>query len=215
MYSSQNNPRRRDDDCHPCKDKDNPTQVTITAERFKVCEKLYESAGDLSKQVEKSKKEKELLELRKCLFVNTEDNYRRYRNLDILVGTELLQANDSVKTNVTAFNTWNKDLGTALKNIAKAIKDLKPKFTELKKAACDLESCYNDSCNKAQKKALGGEVEGCKKEPVIDACSEADKIIGELICMPKGLLSDIDSLFKSSYDVVGIQVFSNIETIEP
>ena len=213
---TSNTSRRRNEDCHPCnKDRDNPTQQTITTERFKVCTTLYDLSGELSKQEEKFKKESELYELKKCLFVNTEDNYRRYRNLDITVGTELLQTNDSVKANVTAFNTWNKDLNTALKNIAKAVKEAKTKFAELKKAACDLKSCYNDSCNKAQKKALTGKSEGCKDEKPIDPCQDAEKIFGELICMPEGLSSDIDSIFKSAYDVVGIQVFSNIETIEP
>lgn len=203
------------DGCTSCKDRDNPTQVTISSERLKVCNLLYDSSGELSKQQEKFDKENELYGLKKCLFVNTEDNYRRYRNLDIATGTELLQTNESLKANVTEFNKWNKDLNAGLKNIAKAVKDAKTKFAELKKAACDLESCYNDSCNKAQKKALTGKSEGCKDEQTIDACSDAEEIFGELICMPKGLSSDIDSLFKSSHDVVGIQVFSNIETLEP
>jgi hypothetical protein len=211
---SSNN-SRRNDDCHPCKDRDNPTQQTITSERLKVCSSLYDLSGDLSKQEEKFKKETDLYELKKCLYVNTEDNYRRYRNLDITVGTELLQTNDSIKTNVTSFNTWNKDLNAALKNIAKAVKEAKSKFGELKKAACDLKTCYNDSCNKAQKRALTGKSEGCKPETPIEPCKDAEKIIEELICMPEGLTSDIDSIFKSAFDVVGIQVFSNIETIEP
>jgi hypothetical protein len=33
--------------------------------------------------------------------------------------------------------------------------------------------------------------------------------------MPKGMWSDIDSIFKSSSDVVGIQLFSNVDTLEP
>jgi hypothetical protein len=214
--STKNYPSGQNTDgCTSCKDKDNPTQISITKERLKVCSLLYDSSGELSKQQEKFNKENELYGLKKCLFVNTEDNYRRYRNLDIATGTELLQTNESVKSNVTDLNKWNKDLNTALKNIAKAVKDAKTKFAELKKAACDLDSCYNDSCNTAQKKALTGKADGCKDETPIDACSDAEMIIGELICMPKGLASDIDSLFKSSHDVVGIQVFSNIETLEP
>ena len=209
------NNSRRNDDCHSCKDRDNPTQHAINSERLKVCSSLYDLSGELSKQEEKFNKETDLYELKKCLFVNTEDNYRRYRNLDITVGTELLQTNESIKTNVTAFNTWNKDLGAALKNIAKAVKEAKTKFGELKKAACDLKTCYHDSCNKAQKRALTGKSEGCKDEKPIDPCQDAEKIFEELFCMPEGLNSDIDSIFKSAYDVVGIQVFSNIETIEP
>src|SRR5215207_11770229 len=153
------NNSRRNDDCHSCKDKDNPTQHAINSERLKVCSSLYDLSGELSKQEEKYNKETDLYELKKCLFVNTEDNYRRYRNLDITVGTELLQTNESIKTNVTDFNTRNKELGAALKNIAKAVKEAKAKFGELKKAACDLKTCYHDSCNKAQKRALTGKSE--------------------------------------------------------
>jgi hypothetical protein len=36
-----------------------------------------------------------------------------------------------------------------------------------------------------------------------------------LICLPKGLALDIDSIFASAYDVVGIQVFSNLDSLDP
>ena len=86
------------------------------------------------------------------------------QELDITVVTELVQSNIWVKNNVAAFNKWNKDLNTALNNIAKGIKDSKTKFKELQKAADDLKNCLGDSCNKAQKKALTGKAEDCKDE---------------------------------------------------
>ncbi|MFT3910799.1 MAG: hypothetical protein QM737_15385 [Ferruginibacter sp.] len=204
-----------DSGCKGCNDKDNATQKSIKAERRKVCNALYDSAAELARQVEKFDEENKLYHQKKCLFVNTEDNYRRFRNLDISVGTELIQTNESVKANVVSFTKWNKELNTTLKNIAKGIKDVKTKFNDLQKAANDLDNCLNDSCNKAQRKALTGRLEDCNSDSKIpDACKEAGTIIDELICKPKGLWTDIDSIFKSSSDVVGIQVFSNVETLE-
>ena len=64
-----------------CIDKDNPTQKDITTERKKVCDILYyTSAETTSTQEERFGEENKLYHQKKCLFVNTQDNYRRYRN---------------------------------------------------------------------------------------------------------------------------------------
>lgn len=205
-------------DCGCSKDQDNPTQKTITTERLKVCSLLYESAGNVTKQEKKFEGENLLFGDKKCLMKYTEENYLKYRNLDICAGTELVQTNESIKANVTIYNKWNKDLNSALKNIASGIKNAKGKFKELQEAACKLEVCYNDTCNVAQKRAITGKApEDCTTEgrKLPPACEGSDIIFDELICMPKGMLPDIDSIFKSSADVVGIQVFSNIDTLEP
>ncbi len=80
-----------------------------------------------------------------CLFNHTEENYRLFRNLEITVGTELLQTNESVKANVKSYNDWNAALNKVLKEgIAKAVKDVKAKFAELDAAAFKLDSCRNE-----------------------------------------------------------------------
>jgi len=216
-YPRQNPNPPKEGDCH-CSEKDNPTQQSINTERGKLCLILYDASGQVAQQEKKFKGENDLYEDRKCLFRNTEDNYRRYRNLDITVGTELLQTNDSVKNNVADLSQWNKDLNAALRNINKAVKDVKAKFGDLKAAACQLESCKQDTCNKSQWIALTGEKpENCTDTPNTPPpeCSNAKTIFEELICMPKGLAQDIDGIFQASSDVIGIQVFSNIDTLVP
>jgi hypothetical protein len=206
-----------DNDCG-CKDQDNATQKAITTERLKVCDLLYESAGNVSKQEKKFEGENKLFDDKKCMMKYTEENYRKYRNLDICAGTELVQTNESIKANVANYNKWNKDLNSTLKNLATSVKNAKSKFKELQEAACKLEMCYNDNCNTSQKRAITGIApEDCKDEgrQLPEACKDSGKIFEELICMPKGMWADMDSIFKSSSDVVGIQVFSNIETLEP
>lgn len=212
------NPNQKDDsDCN-CKEIDNPTQLTINRERLKICSTLYETSGKVSMLEKKFKGEKRLYNDKTCLFNHTEENYRLFRNLEITVGTELLQTNDSVKANVKSYNDWNAALNKVLKEgIAKAVKDVKTKFAELDSAAFKLDSCRNEKCNQTQVAALTGEKpEGCKddpKEPPKE-CANASDILDELICMPSGLVTDIDSIFQSSSDVVGIQVFSNIDTLD-
>lgn len=210
--------QRSQSDDKGCKDcgQDLPTQKVINLGRIPVCDGLYEAKAELSKQEKKFDGENTVYNDRKCLFKYTEENYRRYRNLDMAVGTELSKTNEAVKDNVTRYKDWNKKLADTLKNIAKGVKDAKGKFSDLKKAACDLDSCIKDSCNAAQRKALTGKVSGeCKDEDPIDACKDAGTILGDLVCMPKALNSDIDSVFKAAHDVVGIQVFTNIDTLEP
>lgn len=212
------NPNQKDDsDCN-CKETDYPTQLTINRERLKFCSTLYETSGKVSMLEKKFKGEKRLYNDKTCLFNHTEENYRLFRNLEITVGTELLQTNESVKANVKSYNDWNAALNKVLKEgIAKAVKDVKAKFAELDAAAFKLDSCRNEKCNQAQVAALTGEKpEGCKddpKDPPKD-CADAGDILDELICMPSGLVADIDSIFQSSSDVVGIQVFSNIDTLD-
>ena len=215
-YEQKHPPRKEDHGCPDGGIKDLPTQKTISLERTPVCNSLYEAASELSKQEKKFEGENTVFNDRKCLFRYTEENYRRYRNLDITVGTELAKTNESVKDNVTLYKDWNKKLSEKLKSIAKGIKDAKGKFSDLKKAACDLDSCIKDSCNTAQRRALTGKSSGdCEDKDVIDACKDAEKTLSEMVCMPKALASDIDSIFKAAHDVVGIQVFTNIDTLEP
>ena len=83
-----------DPNCRECEDKDNLTQKTITAERQKICTTLYDTAGTVGEMEEKFEGERHIYYERKCMFTWTETNYRLYRNLDITVGTELVQTNE-------------------------------------------------------------------------------------------------------------------------
>jgi hypothetical protein len=207
----------KDQDCHECKDMDNATQLSINKVRLDNCRLLYDSKGEVAKQEKKFDGENEVFKEKKCMFLHTEENYRRYRNLDICAGTELLQTNDSIKANVNKLKDWNKNLNTLLVDLVKKIKDAKSKFSDLYDTADKLNKSYNDKCNAAQKRAITGRItEGCDQEPKppIDACKDAGDNIDMLICMPNGLFKDIDFILQSSADVVGIQVFSNIDTLE-
>ena len=199
-----------------CTDKDNATQVSITANRKLLCDTLNTEDGAVVKWQTKFDCETALYKDKRCIFLNTEKSYRRYRNFEITTGTELLQTNDSVKANVTQLRDWNKLLGTTLTNLFKQVKDLKTKFGDLKDASCKLDSSYKDKCNISQVKALTGKSpENCNDQtPPIDACKNAGTDITTLICRPKGLAQDIDSIFQASSDVIGIQIFSNIDSLD-
>jgi len=152
------------------------------------------------------------------MFLHTEENYRRYRNFEICTGTELLQTNDSLKKNVAVLNKLNTDLNKALTDISKQIKDVKTKFSDLKSASCKLDDSVIDKCNAAQWKALTGKNgDNCKEDPKapINACKNTETEINSLICLPKGLGKDIDYIFQASADVIGMQMFSNIDTLDP
>jgi hypothetical protein len=220
------NIQKRNDDCPPppskgcndCQDKDNATQKSINTERLALCTLLYETEGYVEQQQTKYDGESEVFHDKKCMFLHTEENYQRYRNLEICVGTELLQTNVSIKTNVASLNKLNTDLNKVLTDITKQIKDAKSKFADLKSAACKLDDSIIDKCNAAQWKAITGKtLENCKEDPKppSDACKNAESEIKNIICLPKGLGKDIDYIFQSSADVTGIQLFSNIDTLDP
>ena len=220
--SKKNNIRQISTDCTNCEENDTATQKSINVARKVYCDDLYSTAGDVSKYETNYTGQTTLYERKKCMFVWTEDNYRRYRNTEICVGTELLQSNDIIKENVGNYIKWGNDLSTSLKNIFKSIKDVKSKIGDLRDAANKLEGCKNDICNCTQMTILTGEVpENCNdktkppqdKRP--DECSDASAILDSLICMPKALQFDVDYLFQSSSDIIGIQVFSNLGTLDP
>ena len=220
--SSNHDTEPRDDECNDCEENDSATQKTITRERLKYCDLLYQTAGEVTKNEKSYLGQWNLFENKKCMFVWTEDNYHRYRNTDICVGAELLQSNDIIKTNVANDIKWGTDLSMSLKNALKSIKDAKTKMNDLREAACKLENCISDSCNCTQMIVLTGKVpENCKgdtkppqnKRPA--ECDNVDEILDDLVCMPKALAFDIDTIFKSSSDVIGIQVFSNLGTLDP
>jgi len=192
--------------------KNRPTRKTIIRERAKICDLLYESVGIVGQSKERIDRETEIYHHRKCLYVRTEANYQRYRNFDVFVSTQLNTFNDTVKNNVGVYNKTYKDLNETLKNIAKGIKDLKTKVTDLKDAGAKLYNCFNDDCNKTQRRALTGHAHGC--EDTKPGCPGSDDIIRELIYIPVGLMQDADILFKSAYEVVGIQTFTNPESLD-
>jgi len=215
-----------------CNENNSPTQKTISVERRKYCDRLFGAAGEVSKW-EKCKDGKLRLEdLKRCLFVWTEENYRRYRNTEVKVGSQLLVSNDLVRENVTSYIKWGTELSTTLKNIQKAVTDAKSKMNELREAACKLENCKNDSCNCNQLVLITGKSrEDCQDVPCPPPgknntsptpnrdrpreCDNADEVLCDLICMPKSLGFDIDSISQASSEVIGIQVFSNLGTLDP
>lgn len=218
IQNSKNCPPPADTGCQDCNDKDNATQKSINTERQVICSLLYDTEGNVEQQQTKYDGEYDVFKEKKCMFLHTEENYRRYRNLEICVGTELLQTNDSIKTNVVGLSKLNTDLNKVLTDITKQIKDAKSKFADLKLASCKLDDSITDKCNAAQWKALTGKTsEPCTEDPktLTGACANAESEINDLICFPKGLGKDIDYVFQSSADVTGIQMFSNIDTLGP
>jgi hypothetical protein len=205
-----------------CDELDSVTQVkTINWFRDGYCKDMYVALSEVSKLEVKRSKLAELIKNKKCWFVWTERHYRIYRNLEMIVGTKLIQTNDSIKDGVTNYLTVNKTLAESLKKIAKTVKDVKAKVVELRDMACKLENCMEDTCNCSQMIELTGEVPASCKDPKPTGtkrppeCSNVVDNLKKLICMPKNLVYDIDSIFKSSSDVVGIQTFSNITTLGP
>lgn len=202
--------------CNDCKDKDNATQLSITTVRATLCDLLYDTRGIVANQETKFDGENEIFNEKKCIFINTEKSYRRFRNFEISTGIELIQTNDSIKVNVNQLKDWNKALNKTLLDLFKQIKEVKGKFIDLKDSAGKLYNSYNDKCFAAQKRAITGRnSENCDEPPSpTPACQNAANDIDDLICIPKGLAFDIDHIFQASSDVIGIQLFSNIDSLD-
>lgn len=238
---SNNEQREKDCGCHPheCVETTYKTQLTVNTERKKYCESVYELAGEVHKWEKSYDGEKSLFNRKKCMLIWTQDNHQRYRNTEITYGTELVQTTEMIKASVKNYNDWSIKLSSLLKDIFKGVKDAKSKLGDLRQAACALEQKKTDACYKTEWTALlnkSPEPCPCEKEnnnssqhqqqqyqsqstdtgkKYPDKCKHIDDTICDMMCMTSALDKDINYIFKSSSEIVGIQIFSNIATLDP
>lgn len=203
-----------------------PTKKTIRAKKDEYCDKLVTLVGTLNAAEENVYGLTTTYEMKKCVFVKTEKNYRITRNLELLTGVELVQASAEISKNVKASITKNDDLVKALKAVCAAAKTAKGKFGELLDAADKLKKCRADSCSTSQLIVLGCKPAGECNEPnekkqegengsnVPKACENACCILDHLVTVPESLSRDIDIINNASAEIMGIQTFTSIKTLE-
>ncbi len=219
-YDDKKYPRQRpyDDDVQDnCKDGTRPTDKTVQRERHKVCSEMKDRAAEVLQWEQTRHGAHQLYNDKKGTFVKTELNYQFYRNMELMVGVELIQVNEGIKENVTAYKKWNDDLAATLKELVKTVKEAKDKVRDLKEAACKLNTCINDSCQATQRKILTGEsYDNCKEndKEVEDKCN-AKEVLEHLENIPIIFLHDMNIIFNSATRVTGIQAFSNVAILDP
>lgn len=223
-YSNQrNDPRHRQpNDIPDCEERDNATQKKINAVKKVYCTNLTTSRDNVKKlEIDYDGKET-LYKKKERKFLRTQDNLQRYVNTEISMGSQLMQANKRMTTNVASYKTWDDNLATALKSIFTTIKDVKTKTADLRDAAVKLENSLHDSCSTAQWCIITGKnPDNCKDDQDTPAnppegCKDAEEIIKLLVGMPKSaLIFDIDSIFKASSDIIGVQKFGNLGSLVP
>jgi hypothetical protein len=206
-------------DDYTCKENDTATQKLINTERKVYCSELDTAAGAVYQWEENYLGWKDLKKKKRCLFVWTEKNYQAFRNLQITKGISLNQFNEGIKASTTTFLKANKTVSDGLKDIVKKLKEVQTKIGELRTAACDLKHCAHEGCNCTQWGILTGDwTDTCKgTRPEVKRPPECDHIkekFEKLFCIPKALYKDAEHSLKASADVVGIQVFSNISSLE-
>ncbi len=215
---SSNKPPKDDCGCK-CKENDTVTQSFINQERTAYCAELDQTASDVYQAESNYSGLKKLKHKKKCLFIWTEKNYRVIRNLEISTGTSLLQFNESIKDTTAGLIKGNKTLSDSLKDVLKKLKDAKAKMYELNTAATDLKQCVGKDCNCSQWAIITGDWSKCKEKskdqpPRPAKCENIKEKFEDLFCIPISITKDIESIYKAAADVVGIQVFSNIASLD-
>lgn len=198
---------------------------TIRTKKDSYCDSLITLVGTLTASEENVKGLTTTYEFKKCSFVKTEKNYRITRNLELQTGVELIQSSAEIKADVAGLADINTRLVAALKAICTAAKDAKSKFGDLRDAASKLDACRKDSCNSSQMIRLGCKPSGdCNDNdkrmetnsdmPVPQACENACCILDHLVSIPSIFCQDIDIIYSSSAEIMGIQTFSSIASIQ-
>jgi hypothetical protein len=212
--SNDKNEHRRQADIPDCVERDNETQQKINAIKKKYCQGLNDSQNAVEQLKIGYQASEKIYKSKERRYLSTRENYQRYVNTEISMGSQLVQANEQMKTSVASYKTWDDTLAGNLKEIFNAVKDVKAKMSNLRDAAIKLENSTHDSCNASQWAIITGKMpDNCKDEtkPPIETedCKDIDDVLNLLFCMPKALLLDTDSIFKSSSDVIGLQKFIN------
>lgn len=206
-----------------CNDADAQTATQKNLHQIKedYCKRLKAKLGELSESEVSSNGTLMMYEKKKCAFVNTEKNYLLIRNLELKVGIELIQASDEIKKNVAASISQNEALVLALKAVLKTAKDAKVKFGDLRDSASKLDACMKDSCSAGQLKILGCGGDDCNDQnkqneayKLPGDCQDACRILDDIVHQPVDLSQDIDIIFNAAAEIIGIQSFSNIKTLE-
>lgn len=217
MAPSINKNENLSPDIPDCAERDNATQQKINALKKIYCQKLNDSYNqvqtlkigyDSNEKIYKSKERR---------FLSTRKNLNLYVNTEISMGSQLIQSNEKVKAGVANYKIWDDNLAKNLKDIFVAVKDLKTKITDLRDAAFKLENSTHDSCNDTQWDLVidkgndnGKDGQPHQKPPIEgEACKDAADARRHLFDMPRALLADVDAIFKSSSEIIGIQKFTN------
>ncbi|MBS1663842.1 MAG: hypothetical protein JST68_22545 [Bacteroidetes bacterium] len=222
-YQNQRNDRNQHQpsDIPDCEERDNATQKKINTVKKVYCTNLMTSRDNVKKLEIAYDGKETLYKKKERKFLRTQDNLQRYVNTEISMGSQLMQANKRITINVASYKTWDDNLATALKNIFNTVKDVKAKVADLRDAAVKLENSLNDSCSTSQWCIITGKnPDSCKDDNQSpnppEGCKDAEEILKLMVCMPKaGLAFDIDSIFKASSDVIGVQKFGNIGSLVP
>ncbi|MET0637499.1 MAG: hypothetical protein ABWZ25_15815 [Chitinophagaceae bacterium] len=220
-YKSNPTPNKPPKEDCGCKNKENDTvtQNFINQERTTYCAELDLAASAVYQAESNFWGIKKIKYRKKCLFIWTEKNYRVVRNVGISIGTSLLQFNESIKETTGNLVKSNKTLADNLKEVLKKLKEAKAKIYELNTAATDLKQCVERDCNCTQWAIITGDWSGCKDktrdQPTRPSkCENVKEKFEDLFCIPGSITKDIESIYKGAADVVGIQVFSNISSLE-
>src|SRR5882724_2119258 len=148
-----------------CVENDGPVGSILSTIVKEDCEKIKVLVGSLT-EVERNRSGlRRIHESKKCCLLETESNYQIYRNLELGVGVELIQASAEIKNDVASYIITNGKLADTLKSIVTKLKDAKEKFKELNKAADDLDTCKKDKCSCTQITILTGTApHGCNDD---------------------------------------------------
>jgi hypothetical protein len=202
-----------------CEERDNATQKKINAVKKTNCASLITSRDNVDKMEMAYYGKETLYKKKEKKFLRTQENLQRYVNTEISMGSQLMQANKRLTTNVANYKTWDDALAGNLKKIFDSVKDVKTRLAELREAGNKIDNSMHDSCSTGKWALITGKnPDTCKDDqtpppPPQEGCKDADEIIRLLIGMPKALHQDVDSIFKASSDIVGIQKFANIGSL--
>lgn len=223
--SNYNSETRFREDIPDCNERDNATQLTINDQKKIYCQNLKDDESNIQILKIGYESNERIYKSKERRFLSTGDNYQRYLNTEVSMGSQLVQANEKLKANVGNYKAWDDSLAKSLKDIFATVKTAKAKMSDLRDAASKLENSRKDSCNMSQWNLITGKIEKEKekekeeKPPATraetEACRDVEEAIEMIFCMPKALSADVDSIFKSSSDTIGIQKFCNTGSLVP
>ena len=175
------------------------------------CEKRTEAEGTANAADTTWRGFEEARQFKICLWSRSKVARNFYRSIDYYAALPTAAETERMGKDLDDFIKKSDELSKALKDIAKGVKNIKDKAAELKGAACTLGSCLKEFTNNDQYEVLSQRIPGF-----------GDTVRNDLI---KRVTTDdpdavtavqlADDAFKVSVEVVGLQAFSNVDSLKP
>ncbi|MEL6675725.1 MAG: hypothetical protein AAFR61_26190 [Bacteroidota bacterium] len=186
-----------------------PNQEILQNYRDKLIPLFEAASGEFRAEKTNLDAEEKVLQYNTCMLVKSTQTNRFYQNIDNYVCAGAHKETELLKTLIDESVVQSTDIGAKLQGLAKTIKEMKNRFSDVKDAACKLMDCLNEEerCKKDNyRKLKAGITAG-------DGKKDLEGSINDIAEQSEKTLAAALEAFDAGVEVSGIQTFTNVDSL--